>query len=477
LKNTTLPKGQWQVLGLFFLVLASRIPFLFIGYGAEEDSWGTPLAIWQTIETGIYEPSRLPGHPVQEAFYLLIPSLSPFWWNLLSALACAWSSVAFFKIFQKLELEWAFLSGLALAFVPIVYISSTYTIDFCFTLSFLLWSFFYLLERKYLISGLIVGLAIGCRITTGVFIIPFAIWIFLNERKDFSSQSLVKFGLIGILVGVLTYLPLVLTFGYRFFQYYDQFPYPSWEKVIYKASFGVWGAIGLLGMISATLSQLVFGGFSRIQGQSDRNKSLVGLALLILGLFTFSYLRLPQKSGYWILLIPFVILALRVSLLDMLYKFVICCFLASSFLFSLGLTDAKRGSDYSAWAKVHKVGDQTVFFDPITGPLYSDLSKRRNKEAFCREVVEELSSPQHTTSVVICGWWYNELMVYAKQNNPSLIPHLRFYAKQDELERVASKQLNWYFLPEQEKYNDLYSQISTTQQFAKPWINEAQHER
>jgi hypothetical protein len=54
---------------LFLIVLLSRIPFLYAGYGIEEDSWGIALAAFHTHLSGIYEPSRLPGHPVQELVY------------------------------------------------------------------------------------------------------------------------------------------------------------------------------------------------------------------------------------------------------------------------------------------------------------------------------------------------------------------------------------------------------------------------
>ena len=48
---------------LFIVVFISRLPFLSAGYGVEEDSWGIALAAAHTALTGVYEPSRFPGHP------------------------------------------------------------------------------------------------------------------------------------------------------------------------------------------------------------------------------------------------------------------------------------------------------------------------------------------------------------------------------------------------------------------------------
>ena len=476
-KLSTLKNPDWLVVLLFLVVWMSRLPFLFEGYGSEEDSWGTPLAIWQTLKTGIYEPSRLPGHPIQEIFYLLTSTLPPFWWNCFSALACAFSSIALFYIFLNLELQRPFLSALSLSFVPVIYISSTYTIDYCFTLCFLLWSFFYFIENKYWISGLFLGLAIGCRITTGIFILPFGLWLLMCNRKEFTSFNLLRFGMMSAMVGTISYLPLFYTYGLQFFQYYDQFPYPSIEKIFYKASFGVWGTIGLIGLVSACIFQIIRFGFAGIKAYSSRSKCLIGLALLIVVLFTFSYLRLPQKSGYWVPVIPFIFLAFAAGLEAKSYQYLMGCFLISSFFCSIGLTDSWRGSTYSKWSKIIKIKDQELFLDPFTGPIFSDLSKRENKEYFCKKVSEELSEEKHSNSILICGWWYNELMVNAHQKKPDLIPHLKFYSNQKELETLVSKKKKIYFLPEQDKYNDLYSGITATSKYASPWMKEAYHER
>ena len=51
---------------LFAIALACRAPFLWAGYGKEFDAWSNALNARIIAETGIYEVSRLPGHPLQE---------------------------------------------------------------------------------------------------------------------------------------------------------------------------------------------------------------------------------------------------------------------------------------------------------------------------------------------------------------------------------------------------------------------------
>ncbi|HSH68090.1 MAG TPA: hypothetical protein VLB84_20335, partial [Bacteroidia bacterium] len=81
---------------LFFIVFISRFPFLWAGYGVEEDSWAIALAAFHTKCTGIYEPSRLPGHPFQEYIYsALWGPHSVFIFNALSAFVSSIGAVFF----------------------------------------------------------------------------------------------------------------------------------------------------------------------------------------------------------------------------------------------------------------------------------------------------------------------------------------------------------------------------------------------
>ena len=68
------------------VVLLTRIPFIFSGFGAEEDAWGLILTARNISLTGIYEVSRMPGHPVQELLLSLIYKLPSWFLNLLTAI-------------------------------------------------------------------------------------------------------------------------------------------------------------------------------------------------------------------------------------------------------------------------------------------------------------------------------------------------------------------------------------------------------
>ena len=104
---------------LFSIVFISRLPFLSAGYGVEEDSWGIALAAFNTYTTGIYEPSRFPGHPVHEFIYSTFWGFQPFFYNLFSALYSAIASLFFALILKELKFKHFFIAALAFAFTMV----------------------------------------------------------------------------------------------------------------------------------------------------------------------------------------------------------------------------------------------------------------------------------------------------------------------------------------------------------------------
>ena len=174
--------NQWLVLLIIFL---SRIPFLNNGYGAEEDAWGLAITAKNISLTGVYEASRLPGHPFQEIIYALISNQGAFVFNLLTAIISTIGIGFFISSFRKLNLPHAITAGIILAFIPVIYINSINDMDYTWALSFIMIGFYFLLKKSPILSGIFIGLAVGCRITSGAMLLPFAFWLFdKNDLKQ-----------------------------------------------------------------------------------------------------------------------------------------------------------------------------------------------------------------------------------------------------------------------------------------------------
>ncbi|MBI4929468.1 MAG: hypothetical protein HY841_01810 [Bacteroidetes bacterium] len=462
-----------QLVFLSLIVFLSRIPFLSAGFGAEEDSWLLAITAKNIAESGIYEMSRAPGHPLQEIIYSWMYSngLFAFASNLISAIASVIASVFFALSLRNLGFRHYLFASFAFAFAPVVFISSTYTIDYMLAMAIVMMSFYFLLHEKLLVAGILLGIAVGFRITSGIMLIPFCILLFPISKN---IKGIFILGLSSVFIGLLIYLPVIKTYGFSFFTFSDQFPYPNFFKVFYKATIGVFGLIGLTTIVFFKLKIL----FERIKSKesfipAELSKKLFYASCIAIVLCIISYLRLPQKSAYLIPMIPFVILLFGHFLSSDAFK-VFCVLLTmSSFLFSINLTDSLRGSEYSPLAMKFTMTGQEIFIDPITGPVYSDYSKRLNKIIFTEKIFKKTRIEQKKI-ILICGWWYNELLVrnWDCEKNQNVI--LVFYINKATMEKYISDGYEIYFLPEQNLYNDQYFQMNGTVAAAKPYLVNSQ---
>jgi hypothetical protein len=451
-----------QNLKIFFgalLVLFSRIPFLDAGYGVEEDSWGIAVAAHNTRMTGVFEASRLPGHPFNEMFYVAMWGLNSWWFNFSSALMSVLLFIFSFKIleFYKVKDEW--LASLAIVFVPVIYVNSTCTVDYLWSVAFIVAAFYFFLHQNWILGIIFFSISVGCRLTNVVFFLPF-LFYFKDQLLGFSSSKKLTYFLFLGTMCLLWYLSVIAVYGPGFFTYSDQFPYPSWPKVLYKATLGVWGFLGCL----AILAGIFF--LVRTNLKVVLHHLFSHMLLLILFFFTLLYIMLPQKSAYWIQVIPFVIFFFALYLNRKQLRMVLLLFLLSPFLFGINLTDPLRGAYSSEIARKICISGQEIFFDPLGGLVQSDYSKRKRKLDYGNKVLAFLSKRTKPTAV-ICGWWYNQLLIMNFDKNIPSNVELKFYADETLMKQWDAKGIEIFYLPEQDIYNDLYSKISTTQQFAR----------
>lgn len=464
---------------LFFLSLAvflSRLPFLFAGFGAEEDSWLLAITAKNIAASGVYEMSRAPAHPLQELIYSLLydnglPARSAggfaFATNLLSAISSVIAAIFFALSLRNLGFKHYLFASFAFAFTPIVFISSTYTIDYIMAMAFVMGSFYFLLKNNFWLAGCLLGIAIGFRITSAAMLLPFYILLF-PISKNVKSVLILLFTT--VLVGFFTYIPVFKTYGLSFFTFSDQFPYPTFPKVFYKATIGVFGTVGLITILFFTMILLArnFSSKEKIV-VSKMPAKLFRASVAVIIIYIISYLRLPQKSAYLIPAIPFIILLFGYFLSNRAFKTFCMLMTLSSFFFSINLTDSLRGSTHSPLSTKVTIAGQEIFVDPLTGPVFSDYTKRLNKIAYTEQVFQKTRSEQRRI-VLICGWWHNELLVrnwYLEQNQNI---KLAFYINKPSIEKYISDGYKIFYLSEQNLYNDQYSQMQFTDSIAKPYM-------
>ena len=440
-------RNRLLLLLFFLLILLSRIPFLFDGYGVEEDSWGIAVAASNTLKTGVWEASRLPGHPVNEFFYLLFFPLGPVALNFLSALCSALMFFPLYGIFSLKGKQDAVVMSLGFLFIPVVYINSTCTLDYLWGMLFFTASIYFMLRERLMLAFILLALATGCRITYAAFILPLLFYCYQDFTWKFVKRLLLPVGVFVTLI-ILFYTPVFYVYGKSFFDYSDQFPYPSAAKVFYKAGIGVFGL-----PLFAFLPALIF--FNRFT-ILHRSPGRFGWFLLIgMLLQACSYLALPQKSAYLMPAALLLWIALSKLSIPKLDRMLLVVALVSSFFFGVNVADANRGVGTESTGIRFHVNGQELTLELFRGHLLQDLAKRKNKTRFVKRVVAELRK-QRQPMGLICGWWYNQILIEIQESAP--VPkevELVFYPDLILIKRWESEQRKVYHLPEQEVYAEL----------------------
>ena len=289
--------STWITLLMIFL---SRLPFIGIGYGSEEDAWGLRLTAEKIYRSGLYEVSRLPGHPFQELLYSQLWQYGPICFNLLT-LIISTAGIAFFIFsLKKLNISSYNTAGIALAFTPVIYINSMNAMDYTWAMAFVLIAFYFLISCRMILAGIFLGCAIGCRITSGAMLIPFIYYVFANREKNNILRELVLVSISTLLIACLLFTPVFFVYGFGFFTYYEHFEIPSFTKNFYKGTLGAWGLIGFVILMFA-LGASIFTIFKNSKTKDIYNKRMLIFSAFVLLLYTIAFCRLPLKSAFLII--------------------------------------------------------------------------------------------------------------------------------------------------------------------------------
>lgn len=447
------------------VILLSRIPFLFDGFGSEEDAWALPMVAERIAETGTYEVSRLPGHPVQEITYSLMYDAGPVMYNLITALLSTTGLLAFAMMLRNFGHPQPLLTTLAVAFTPIVWINATNDLDYTWAMGFVLAAGYFISRRFPLMAGLMTGLAIGCRITSGAMVLPYAVLIWYTQTNDTRVRQLSQYLLSAFLSSAICYLPVYLEYGTDFFTYYEHFPIPGFAKNFYKGVFGVWGVPGSIAVMAGLLLMILRRKKQNTSGMDIR--ILTGLhhaSLLVILLYTISFIRLPLKSAFMIPLVPFLLLLFSLLLSTRQLRGIAITLFLSGLFFGINLADAKRGSGYSRLALVKNIAGQTVAFDPLSGLVLADQTKRKQRTAFAKHVIRTTANIREKT-FILAGWWLADIQ-YLTRNDPPSPVIFRYYTDENELHWYQSQGYSIHYLEDQNEINDLRFQKKFTDKYA-----------
>ncbi|MGD0114796.1 MAG: hypothetical protein ABSC13_02175 [Dehalococcoidia bacterium] len=281
---------------LAVVYVVSRIPWLGIGYGADPDAWRVALSADHLLSHAEYLPSRLPGFPLEE--FVTVP-LVRFGWvaTNLSTVFISLVGVYFFaRLLVELKLPARGILTPAFAFTPLLWINSVLTMDYMWSLTFILACYLALIRRRPLLAGVCIGLAIGFRLTAFTAAFAFLFWIWREHRLRWAPPFI---GAMGV-VSLAAYSPVLATYGIGMFNFYDaKIPFLGFLNLLGKDALGLIGAIAVIAGALLSLPRL-----KRLPWDFFSD-SHVALWIVLSALVFASFTRLPHEVAYLIPLYPF----------------------------------------------------------------------------------------------------------------------------------------------------------------------------
>jgi hypothetical protein len=262
--------------------LLTRLPFLPNGYGVDFDAWLLAESARSIAQTGEYVASRRPGYPVVEVLLAPLMHLGPWATNGASALMSIACVLLLRDLLARAGARAASALALAFAVMPAVWIASVSTMDYLWGLALALGAL-NLADRGHgLRAGLLLGLAIGARATSGLFGLPMLILLRRAGRPMWPSA------LLSLTLGLGLYVPVVLRHGF------------GWLVVSTNghpglAFAGRGAALGMLGEVG-WVALLVVGAVAL--ARRPKRNHLAKCGGLIALMFVALYTALPYEPAY-----------------------------------------------------------------------------------------------------------------------------------------------------------------------------------
>jgi len=208
---------HWGVMiSLTVFYFLSRIPLIYAGFGSDNDSILYGATAKTILETGVYGLSRRPGFPLYEQLLALFLRFDG--WvliNWITAIISFMILIIFYQImsFYKYTKQEKILLSIFLAVFHTFWISSTSVIDYNWAFFFIMSAYLALLYKRWELSALCLAMAIGFRLTSGIFGVPFLFYMF--KRSEMRRYLLPYFLLTGLMSFVF-YAPCFLRYGLDF---------------------------------------------------------------------------------------------------------------------------------------------------------------------------------------------------------------------------------------------------------------------
>jgi hypothetical protein len=185
--------------------LLATLPMLKLGYGSDVDAWLVAERALDMWTTGVYARSRSTGFPLFEI--AVTPLVIAGGWIASNALALVCGVAALLllvRLAATAALRFPVITIVSFMFLPVVVKNATSTMDYVPAMTLLIGAYVALHERRFLLSAVLIGVAVGVRPSSGLFIVPAATTAWIDTRRPRTVAAMI--GLAGT-IGILVFLP------------------------------------------------------------------------------------------------------------------------------------------------------------------------------------------------------------------------------------------------------------------------------
>ncbi len=320
---------------IYLLALLMYVPFIFLGYGSDMDTY---RVLWtgQRMATLLdYVPSRPPGFLVFETITYCLNIIGGSILTNLGAVTMSLVMIYCLKfILETYHIPNQRLLLLIMMVQPYYWMNSTCTMDFLFALGFSFLGFVLLLQEKNVFAGIAMGLAIGSRISAGLACAGFLLFLFIIKPQQ--RRQLILSGAVTAVIGIMVFLPSADFAGWtlRFMrpavggaEYWSLFLRTG--RFVYK-SLTFWSIpVVILLVVALVLGVRRFKDIRR----SPQAAVFIFSTVMLLAYEAF-YFYIPTEPGYLLPTVPFMIILLGIILADKrgLLAAIVLLLLASNFV-------------------------------------------------------------------------------------------------------------------------------------------------
>ncbi|MCZ7399448.1 MAG: hypothetical protein O8C62_07185 [Candidatus Methanoperedens sp.] len=332
------------VIYLALIFFISRLPFIALGFSAftnptDQDVLAVVNSAYLLRYDHTYTVSRFPGYPLYEFVNALFIGGGWIATNTATLVVSFVCVIIFARILNLFKIKNKALLVFTFAFIPIIWINSAITMDYMWSLMFIMLGVYLVFLGKYPMAGIAIGLAIGSRFTSAFMIIPLFFWA-LQKKEKIKDIMIFVYSAMG--TALVVFLPVFYKYKLEILQGSG---FLSTTPIRNPTSMITGQALGNIAMDLFGLAALIFLIFSVLltfkNKPASKNKDLLNFCWLTIIIFTLLYFIFPYKVAYLIPIVPWSIVVINENL-KKTFTVIICVLLLLNGIVSIKVINEEK---------------------------------------------------------------------------------------------------------------------------------------